>query len=268
MSNLKKIISVGTLKGGVGKTSLIFNMAGMLSEQGNKVLLIDLDPQSNTTANCNVSLEKGDFTSSNLFVEQALMYLIIKKNVIPGLDIDLIPASIALTSTEMIISGTAARERILINYFEDNAATLEQYDYILIDTNPSMSIVNQNAFVSADDIILVSTTAINSYSGAEMFIKLWSDICKRMRMNMNISAFIMNQVEKNTKLAKDFIDNFIYTDESIVKDIALKAYIPKNISLNDSNEMENMPINLFDKKAKSYEGYLAVMSELKDKGVL
>ena len=145
-----KIITIGTLKGGTGKTSTLYNLSSLLAEQF-KILLIDVDPQ------CNLSLNAGvDVTATNLKTVKNIFEgnvnaeeVIFKKpmDCIPNLDI--IPSSIQLTATEINIVSQAGREQILNNFLLDNNDYLSQYDYIMIDTNPSMSIINQNSFLSS-----------------------------------------------------------------------------------------------------------------------
>ncbi|WP_171015056.1 ParA family protein [Culicoidibacter larvae] len=265
MNKLKKVVSFANLKGGTGKTAVMYNLAGLMAERGSKILLIDLDAQGNTTANAGVDKSRLEATSANMFKNQTILGLLIIKEVRPN--IDLVPSTVKITATEMQIAGETARERILSNYFDDNIDTLEEYDYVFIDTNPSMSVVNQNAYLASDCVFIVSNASSSGYEGAELFIDLWSDICKRMRIPSNINAFIVNGVEANTNVAKDFFAG-INNEHSVVKDIVVKSYIPKNVAINEANEGQCLPINIYDKKAKSFEAYNNLLDELISREVL
>ena len=268
MSDLKKIISIGTLKGGVGKTSTIFNIGGILSEQGCKVLIIDLDPQANSSANFGINIDNLEYTSSNMFLTQVDPSLLVQKGKIKELpNFDIIPSTIQLTETEMQLLAAPGREKILMNYIRKNYDWFKNYDYVLIDTNPSMSLINQNAFVAGDHVILITEPAANSYTGVKVFIDLWEQISEAIGMKNNISAVIINKVEKNEKTAKDFL-LFIEENQNEINKLMLKTYIPKNVAIKDALETYNIPINVFDKKSKGYLAMMCIMDELKERGVI
>ena len=157
---MTKIISIGTFKGGVGKTITVFNVAGILAELGYKVLCIDVDPQGNLTKNCDVNRAVKNFNGAELIFDvkkHSLNKILIKSPIkeIPNLDI--IPSSIWLHQSEFRLALAPARELKLKYFLEDNKKQLTDYDYILIDTNPSMGYLNQNAFVVSDKIIIPAT---------------------------------------------------------------------------------------------------------------
>lgn len=268
MDKLKKIISIGTLKGGVGKTSIIFNIGGLLAEAGNDVLIIDLDPQANSTANFGVEVVDEQYTAANMFLNQVDPMIIVQKNKIKGLtNFDIMPSSIRLTETEMQLIAAPGREKILMNYIRKNYDWFQQYDYVLIDTNPSMSVINQNAFVAAEHVLLVTEPAANSYTGVKVFIDLWDEISTAIGMDNNVSGIIINRVEKNEKTAKDFLE-FVNNTDSEINKLMLKNYIPKNVAIKDALETANVPINLYDKSSSGYKAMLSVVEELKERGVI
>jgi chromosome partitioning protein len=134
-----KVITIGTLKGGTGKTSTLFNLAGLLAEEC-RVLVIDADPQTNLSLNCGVDITVGGLkTVKDIFDDGETAENLIFKSPVKELpNIDIIPASIGLTVTELQIVSQAGRENILRNFILDNKEALASYDYVLIDTNPSM----------------------------------------------------------------------------------------------------------------------------------
>ena len=156
-----KSITFGTLKGGIGKTMLCFNIGGILSQLGYRVLIIDGDLQGNLTNNIGIDRTRENLTTlyDVYNVEQTPptpeeLVFSVPSEKLPNLD--LIPGSIFLHKAELKLSAISGREQIFKSYIEDHRNFFDQYDYLLIDTNPSMSIVNQNAFVASDAILLVS----------------------------------------------------------------------------------------------------------------
>lgn len=225
-----KVIAVGTLKGGTGKTTMTFNMLGVLAERG-KVLAIDMDPQCNLTNNMGFDISDDDIYScldifEDKFVDDKRLEpskLVIKSPIEALPNLDIIVSSIRLVATESRIGSRAGRERILLNYIEDHQDFFEQYDYIIIDTNPSMNIVNQNAFLAADSIILVTDPDNNSRIGLKLFIDLWDVIRRDLRKEDNIHAIVLNRgvlrsnltagifeyLKNNERLSKLFVPKFI-----------------------------------------------------------
>ena len=199
-----KIITFATLKGGSGKTMNAFNIAGVLAEN-NRILLIDVDPQCNLSSNCGIDISDPKLRTIRDVLgksseQQSKPDEIIFQSPIQELSsLDIIPSSIMLFDTEMNMVNVTGRENFLKYYIDDYREYFENhYDYIIIDTNPSMSIININAFYVADSIILTSDVSTNSISGAELFCALWESKRKFLRKENNISALILCQYDRRT----------------------------------------------------------------------
>lgn len=268
-----KTISFGTLKGGVGKTMLCFNIAGILSQSGYRVLIVDSDLQGNLTNNVGI-----DRTFSGL----TTLYDIYNISAAPpspeGLiyeqpnsrlpNLDLVPSSIFLHRAELALSGISGRELVLRSYFDDHAEYLSRYDYILLDTNPSMSVVNQNAFVVSDAILLVSDVSMNSLEGSQLFIALWEEARRRLRIQDNIKGFIVNNFDMRTRLSSDFMEYIRTSDDvSDLRALMTRSMIPRNVRITES-ELAAVPINLYDTRSKGYAAISSLVDELFKKGIL
>jgi len=262
-----KIIAFATLKGGVGKSSALFNIAGLLAEESNKILIIDADPQGNSTNNFGIDRTIENLKTIKDILEDNIDFndVVIKNSCTLLPNIDVIPASIFLTATELKIVSLAGRENILKNYIEHNTKYFNQYDYILIDSNPSMSIINQNCFVVATDIILVSDISMNAIEGAELFSALWDDIRNRIKLPNNITGFLINNFDKRINLAKDFLE--FCRDNEEIKDILFDTVIPTNVKIKES-ELAACPVNMYCPKSAGHKAYINLVKEMKDRGVL
>ena len=261
-----KTITIGTLKGGTGKTATLFNLAGLLAENY-RVLLIDCDPQTNLSLNCGVDITVNNLnTIIDIFEGNVSSDNVIFKNPIKELkNIDIIPSNIKLTATELQIVSKAGRENILRNFIASNKRAMGEYDYILIDTNPSMGIINQNAFLAADSIILVSDVSLNGIQGAELFTELWSNARKNLNMANNIKALILNNLDKRIKLSAELIE--YCNDNEITKDIILNTVIPSSVQIKNT-EIEHKTINCLYKNSHIHEAYKKILVELKERGVV
>lgn len=246
-----KIITFGTLKGGVGKTMLCFNIGGILSQLGYRVLVIDSDLQGNLTNNMGIDRTQPDLLTTydvyNLEEAQPEPDQLVIKSPIDRLPLlDMIAGSIFLHKSELKIASVAGREQILSNYLSDHKAFFDQYDYILIDTNPSMSIVNQNAFLASDAILLVSDVSMNAIEGAQLFIALWEEARKRLRREDNIKGFIVNDFDSRNKLSADYLE-YLRTspDTEDLRPILFETVIPRNVRITES-ELAAVPISIYD----------------------
>lgn len=263
-----KIVAFGTLKGGTGKTTVAFNVGGILAEE-HKVLFIDVDPQSNLSDNVGVdtTIQDGP-TVRDVFngpTKTKAADVITKSPMWQLENLDIIASHIRLTATELQLVATAGRERILQKWIDRNRSALEQYDYILIDTNPSMGIVNQNAFMVADNIVLVSDVSKKAIQGAQLFSYLWGEVCENVDAEDKTSALIINNYDKRTKLARDCKE--YYQDDEDFGKIVLNTVIPARVDIKNT-ETSYLPINLTAPMSEACEAFRSVVSELKERKVL
>jgi len=264
-----KIITMATLKGGAGKTMNAFNIGGILAEK-KKVLLIDIDPQCNLSSNAGIDItDRETLTIRDVFEktpkQQPSPEEIIVKSPIEELPkLDIIPSSIYLFKTEKTLFSKSDRERILEKYFEKNSDVFSAYDYIIIDTNPSMSFTNINALLIADDIILSCDVSNNSLTGAELFCELWDETREELGREDNISALLISNYDGRSNLAKDLVE---FTREGSMRDLLLKNKINTTVKLKET-EIYHKPINISNPKHQACEQYREVIKELKKGEVL
>lgn len=263
-----KVIAFGTLKGGTGKTTVAFNIGGILAEE-HKVLFIDVDPQCNLSDNAGVDTADQDgatirdvfdnpnkVTAGEVITSEPLWQL-------PNLDI--ISSHIRLTATELQLVSAPAREKILKKWIAKNKEALSKYDYIILDTNPSMGVVNQNAFMAADSIILVSDVSKKAIQGAQLFTYLWGEICESMDVEDNTKALILNNCDKRIGLTAN-IKEYYRDDEDFGK-ILMENSIPARVDVKNT-EVQYLPINLTAPNSDACEAFRSVVAELKDREVL
>lgn len=262
-----KIITFGTLKGGVGKTMLCFNIGGILAQLGYRVLVVDSDLQGNLTNNMGIDRTNPQLCTAydiyNIEGEQPTPERLVLASPItrlPGLD--MIAGSIFLHKAELKIAAVAGREQILSNYLGDHKDFFNQYDYILIDTNPSMSLVNQNAFLASDAIMLVSDVSMNAIEGAQLFIALWEDARRRLRREDNIKGFIINDYDARNKLSADFLEYLkTSSDTADLREIMFNTIIPRNVKLTES-ELAAVPISIYDLRSKGCDAIASLVDEM------
>ena len=263
-----KVIAFGTLKGGTGKTTVAFNIGGILAEK-HRVLFIDIDPQSNLSDNVGIdTTDQSGATIRNVFSNpnHTRASDVITRQPMEELpNIDIIASHIRLTATELQLVAMAGRERILQRWIERNKDVLSKYDYIIIDTNPSMGIVNQNGFMAADKIILVSDVSNKAIQGAQLFTYLWGEACENLDITDKTSALILNNCDRRIGLTED-IKEYYRDDEDFGK-LMVNTVIPSRVDIK-STEIRYLPINITAPNSDSCEAFRGVVAELKERKVL
>ena len=261
-----KIICIGTTKGGVGKTTLTFNLAGYLAKTG-KVLIWDIDPQANLSCNAGVNIMHPNIkTTKDILEKNTPPEQVIIKSPIKQLEnLDIISSNLGLHETEMLLVNRSAREFIIKYYIEDNINFFEQYDWILIDTNPGMTVINQNGFLVADSIILVSDISDNAAQGVEQFQYMWQNRLKDFRMKDNIKALIINNFDKRISLSSEIVD--YYKNNEDLTNLLIKTVIPSRVKMKET-ALEHKPINVLDVSCDANLAIEKIAQELKERGIL
>jgi chromosome partitioning protein len=268
-----KTVTFGTLKGGVGKTMLCFNVGGILSQLGNRVLIVDSDLQGNLTNNAGIDrARRGLLTLYDVYNVEGTapppedLVLVAPNPRLPNMD--MIAGSIFLHRAELKLSAVSGREQLLKNYMDDHTEFFSRYDHILVDTNPSMSVVNQNAFVASDSIVLVSDVSLNALEGAQLFIALWEESRRRLRLADNIRGFVVNDFDPRNKLSSDFME-YLRSSEDMedLRTLLFEAIIPRNIRITEA-ELAAVPISLYDTRSKGFLAITRLVEEMEERGIL
>ncbi len=258
-----KSIAFGTLKGGTGKTTSCFNLAGALAlNPENRVLLVDGDPQCNLTNDIGIDcsdMERNNirtiFENKKIAPSELILHGILDK--LPNVDI--IPSNILLIKTEMQLVSIAGREKLLANYFERNKEFFSQYTHVIFDTNPNLGVINQNIFYFVDSIILVSDVSLNAIQGAELFTFLWEENIEDLGIKNNIRALIINNFDKRINLAKDLQDYYLSEDD--FKDILIETPIPGSVAMKDTS-LNHSPIVVLQPTHQAASAIRRVVKEL------
>lgn len=263
-----KVIAVGTLKGGTGKTTITFNLGGVLAEKY-KVLLLDVDPQCNLSAACGINVaDRTHFSSRDIFREDnenvAAEKLVIHSPIPELPNMDILPSHMLMTAVEFFMVNRSAREWVLYHFIEDHKDFFEQYDYILIDTNPSMGIVNQNAFTAADSIILVTDVSEDGIAGVEMFTHLWENVRKALRRPDNVKAFVINQADRRINLTKE-LKEYCEDNEDLLP-LLVEDMVYSKVIYKDAR-MTHQPVNVIKGGEEAAKDIYAVEKALFEKGV-
>lgn len=260
-----KTIAIGTLKGGVGKTTAVVNIGATLAEMKKKVLIIDADPQANTSSFLGLDETEEDYKSiKNIFDDRHINpAILVNKTGIKNLEV--IGSTILLTATERKFATMSFAEQQLKKFFDRNLDFFNKYDYVLIDTNPSMSKTNQNVFVAADKIICISDVGIGAHKGIELFDFLLSELADESELDLKVDALLLNKFNKQNNLSKEYLE--FLRESDLTKDILLTNIINNSVRLAEA-ELEQTPITKYKLGKNSANEFKEVVKELKKKDVL
>ncbi len=252
-----EVIAVANQKGGVGKTTTTINLSACLAELGKKVLVVDIDPQGNTTSGFGVEEEKINSTIYELILGNASIKdstVNIYKNLY------IIPSDVNLAGAEIELIDVKEKEYVLKNEIDYIRA---QYDYILIDCPPSLSMLTINAMTTADSILVPIQCEYYALEGISQLMHTINLVNKKLNPSLNINGVVFTMFDGRTKLSSDVVD-------SVKENLNAHVYntvIPRNVRLAEAPS-HGLPINMYDAKsagALSYQELARELSERKDK---
>lgn len=263
-----KIISIASFKGGTGKTLTTFNLMGILAkEYDKKILLIDADPQHNSTHLLAEEYEKGieDVFNSDINNNTINPTEVIQQSYLDNIDI--LPSSIRLIKTESEITTHYGKEFILKRWINKHQEKLSSYDYIFIDTNPTMSTVNINSFLVSDSIILITDVDIDSLVAIDTFLDSYYPIQEKVLPDSknNIKGILVNKLKETTTMDKDFIEH-INSENFPYSELVLPIYIHDTVALRET-KVTSQPITQ-DKNKRAYMEFKELIELLMERGVL
>lgn len=232
----KKIQVFFNFKGGTGKTSLCHQISAHMAILGFNVLAIDCDPQAHLTYALGFSEEEDNLTLYDVMVNKLSIKEVIK-NVYPGLDV--VPSDLSLTRIEFPLSQSTNREKLLKKVVEP---LKKDYDFIFIDTNPTISILNQNATYCADVINIVCETQPFSLKGLDILVKELEEFSIAMEQNIPY-RIIPNKYESKTATSQEVLGSLRHD----YKDKVLETIVRKCEDINISAK-KRMPVFAFSKK--------------------
>ena len=259
-----KIISIINQKGGVGKTTTVINLASALSQQGKKILVIDLDPQGNATTGLGLSnTEQSNQTIYGILNGTMSISNVIKKTKFK--DLDLISSNVDLSGLEVETAGDSDRAFILkakLNAYLNDSGRL--YDYILIDCPPSLSLLTVMALVSSNSLLVPLQTEFFALEGLTQLIKTIDRIKINLNSDLKIRGVLLTMYDKRNKLSAQ-----VEADaRKFLKEKVYHTVIPRNVRLSEAPS-HGIPILVYDKMCSGSISYSDFAEEfLKQENIL
>lgn len=251
-----RIIAIANQKGGVGKTTTAINLSASLASFGKKVLALDLDPQGNMTSGLGVDKDEVENSVYDLIIGEAEIEECICKEVIENLDV--LPSNINLSASEIELIGIDDKEYIIKNAME---AVKENYDFIIIDCPPALSMLTINAMTTANSVLVPIQCEYYALEGLSQLIHTINLVQERLNPELYIEGVVFTMYDARTNLSLQVVENVKDNLEQTI----YKTIIPRNIRLAEAPSY-GMPIHLYDPKSTGAESYMMLAEEVIHKG--
>ena len=250
-----KAIAIFNQKGGVGKTTTNINLAACLAMRGKKVLILDIDPQGNTTSGIGVSKKTLENTIYNILVDENFdpSDAIINTSVE---NLDLIPASVDLAGAEVELVQIEGRERALKNGLDK---IKDQYDYIFIDCPPSLGLLTINSLAAVDSVLIPIQCEFYALEGVSQLVSTIDLVKKSLNPELEVQGVILSMFDGRTNLSAQVV-------QEVKRYFGGKVYstvIPRNVRLAEAPSF-GLPITEYDPKSKGAEAYMDFAEEFLD----
>lgn len=247
-----KIIAIANQKGGVGKTTTSINLSACIAAKGKKVLVIDIDPQGNTTSGYGIEKNELENTIYELILGDCSIEDCILKEVFPNISI--LPSNVNLAAAEIELIGVEKKEFILKNEVD---WVKDRYDFIIIDCPPSLSLLTVNAMTTADSVLVPIQCEYYALEGLSQLIHTVNLVKERLNPELDMDGVVFTMYDSRTNLSAQVVENV----KSHLNQNVYKTLIPRNIRLAEAPSY-GKPINMYDPKSAGAESYMSLAEEV------
>ena len=247
-----RIIAIANQKGGVGKTTTSINLSACIAAKGKKVLVIDIDPQGNTTSGYGIEKNELENTIYELILGDCSVEDCILKEIFPNISI--LPSNVNLAADEIELIGVEKKEYILKNEVD---WVKDRYDFIIIDCPPSLSLLTVNAMTTADAVLVPIQCEYYALEGLSQLIHTINLVKERLNPSLDIDGVVFTMYDSRTNLSAQVVEN-------VKSHLSQKVYgtlIPRNIRLAEAPSY-GKPINMYDAKSAGSESYMSLADEV------
>ncbi|MBO8138528.1 MAG: ParA family protein [Desulfotomaculum sp.] len=247
-----KIIAITNQKGGVGKTTTAINLGACLAMEGSRVLLVDMDPQGNSTSGIGINKEKLEKCIYNVLIDGTPLFEIREKTEVPGLDV--IPATVQLAGAEIELVAKKNREHVLRIAL---TPAVEIYDFILIDCPPSLGLLTINSLAAAHSMLIPIQCEYYALEGLGQLMNTYNLVKEHINPRIDIEGVLLTMFDARTNLSIQVVDEV----KNYFKNKVYRTIIPRNVRLSEAPS-HGKPIVLYSSRSRGAEVYRELAKEV------
>jgi chromosome partitioning protein len=245
------IVAIANQKGGVGKTTTTVSLGAALAQGGVRVLLVDLDPQGNSSTGLDVRISPEEPSVYDAIVEGLPVAQAVRSTAVNGLTV--LPSSLELAGAEVELVQAMARERALARALDP---ARDDYDVILIDCPPSLGLLTINAFVAADQLLVPIQCEYYALEGLSQLLRTVGLVEENLNPGLGIGSVALTMYDARTRLAQQVVDEV----RSYFGPRAFETIIPRNVRLSEAPSYAQ-PITVFDPESRGADAYRGMAEE-------
>ncbi|MFX4300878.1 ParA family protein [Alicyclobacillus tolerans] len=247
-----RIIAVANQKGGVGKTTTAVNLGACLANLGRKVLLVDIDPQGNTTSGIGINKADVRYCVYDVIINDVTM----EEAILPsGLEnLSILPATIQLAGAEIELVPTISREVRLRRAMN---TLRSKFDYMIIDCPPSLGLLTVNALTAADSVLIPIQCEYYALEGLSQLLNTIRLVQKHLNTSLEVEGVVLTMLDARTNLGLQVIEDV----KKFFRDKVYHTVIPRNVRLSEAPS-HGRPIIHYDPKSRGAESYMDLAKEV------
>jgi len=254
MNTRPKIITVANQKGGVGKTTTAINLATALAAIGERVLIIDIDPQGNASTGLGIDREARKTSSYDVLVGNAGIKATAMETAVPGLSV--VPSTMDLLGVELEISHQPDRVLKLRHALRDIPSEIP-YTYVLIDCPPSLNLLTLNAMAAADSVLVPLQCEFFALEGLSQLLETVEQIRTTINPRLSIQGIVLTMFDRRNNLAIQVVEDV----RAFMGEAVYETVIPRNVRVSEAPSY-GKPAILYDLKCSGSQAYLQLASEV------